>query len=412
MNKKKVLFITTQFPYPLDNGGKIGAFNGISVIAPNFNVTVLSFSEEPEYMEEGILYFSKKLPMVFFEKPILHDIHIRNRKFKLVNAILKGYIRRAPYIVSKFVSNTMYRKIDEKFRDEYYWDYIFIDYLNMSIYGEYVEKKYKNRYGKIILKDHNIEYELVKQESDSASLLKKCILIPEWMRTKKYEINQIKKADYVFSVCDSNTNWMKKYNPKSFTMFPTYEMLKIERKMPCNHNILYMGNLSWKSNMEGLEWFVRKTLPLVCDAIPDVKLTIVGSGPAVNVFENHPNINYLGYVKDIQHIYDDQSVFIVPLFDGSGIRIKILEAFNNEIPVVSTLLACETIGAENGKEIIIANSPEDFANSIIELLNNNPLRTSMIKNAKDFLNRRFSLPARQVEFLQCLEEDELQEEYI
>ena len=406
MDKKKVLFITTQFPYNLDNGGKIGAFNGISVIAPNFSVTVLSFSEEAKYIEEGISYFLKKLPLVVFERPVLHDIHIRHQKLKLVNAILKGYIKGVPYIASKFISDAMYRKIDEKFQKKYYWDYIFVDYLNMSVYGNYIEKNYKNRYGKMILKDHNIEYELVKQECDSSSLLKKCILIPEWMRTRKYEINQIKNADYVFSVCDSNTNWMKQYNQRCFTMFPTYEMLKIEREMPSNHNILYMGNLSWKSNMEGLEWFVRKAFPLVCDVIPDAKLTIVGSGPSANIFKNHPNINYLGYVKDIQHIYDDQSIFIVPLFDGSGIRIKILEAFNNEIPVVSTLLACETIGAENGKDIIIADSAEDFANSIVELFDNYQLRKDMVKNAKDFLNRRFSLSVRQMEFLRCLEEDE------
>ena len=152
--------------------------------------------------------------------------------------------------------------------------------------------------------------------------------------------------------------------------------------------------------------FVRKAFPLVCDVIHDAKLTIVGSGPSANIFKNHPNINYLGYVKDIQHIYDDQSIFIVPLFDGSGIRIKILEAFNNEIPVVSTLLACETIGAENGKDIIIADSAEDFANSIVELFDNYQLRKDMVKNAKDFLNRRFSLSVRQMEFLRCLEEDE------
>ena len=69
-----LLFITTQFPYPLDNGGKIGAFNGISVVSDKYDVTVLSFTEEPQYIEEGIRYFKSVLPNVTFETPVFHDI--------------------------------------------------------------------------------------------------------------------------------------------------------------------------------------------------------------------------------------------------------------------------------------------------------------------------------------------------
>ena len=113
----KVLFITAQFPFPLDNGGKIGAYNGLSVVSTNNEVTCLSFTENPEYTKEGIRFFAGKLPNLKFENPIIHDIHIRNKKIKLFNTMLKGYITNRPYVTSKFDNNEMFKLIDKCFLD-------------------------------------------------------------------------------------------------------------------------------------------------------------------------------------------------------------------------------------------------------------------------------------------------------
>lgn len=393
-----MLFITTQYPYPLDNGGKIGAYNGISVVSEEYDVTVISFSEEPRYVEEGIDYYKNLLPSVRFCSPIIHDVHIRKKPFKLFKALGLGYLKKMPYIVSKFIDDDMFKTIDSMFIDDSHWDVVFIDYLNMWSYGEYIVNKYINQINHLILKDHNIEYELVKQEAEKSSFLKKCLLSYEWKRTLKYETQAIKKADLVFSVCQSNTEWMRQYNKNSWTMLPTYTMLDKPKGDCENESILYMGNLSWKSNMDGLKWFVNDVFNKIIEEIPNVRLKIVGSGPSDNPFAGFKNIDYMGYVKDVSNIYDDQSVFIVPLFEGSGIRIKILEAFNNEIAVVSTTLGCETIGAKNGRDILIADDIEAFANAVIYLLRDKELNNKIRVQAKQFLMDNFSLEARQSEF--------------
>lgn len=156
-----ILFITTQFPYPLDNGGKIGAFNGICVVSRDNNVTVLSFSEQPEFINEGMAYFKDELPNVRFERPIFHSVHIRKKPFTLARVMLKDYLKNLPYVTAKFENKNMYRLIDENFVNQR-WDIVFIDYLNMQVYGEYISKKYKEKYRYMILKDHNLEYEIVK----------------------------------------------------------------------------------------------------------------------------------------------------------------------------------------------------------------------------------------------------------
>ena len=399
---EKCLFITSQFPYPLDNGGKIGAVNGIKIIKKFFDVTVLSFSEEPEYVDEGISFLSTELENVVFEPPVNHAIHIRKNPCKLMKAMLAGYIKCMPYIVSKYQKNEMYSLIDKAFNTEIFWDLIFIDYLNMEPYGDYITKNYLNRFKYIVLKDHNIEYEIIKQASENSSFIKKAVLELEWRRTRRYEINAIKKYKCVFSVCDSNCNFMSKYNSKSYTMLPAYNSNSKSYEICNEHNILYMGNLSWDANMTGLEWFVKDVFPIIRCQVPDAKLTIVGSGPASNPFKGIDGITYLGYVKDIDKVYENEAVFIVPLFEGSGIRIKILDAFNNMIPVVSTTIGCGTISANNGEEILIADRSKEFAERVVELLIDHKKNEMIARNAKDFLNREFSEEAIQCKFAKDL----------
>lgn len=393
----KVLFITTQFPFPLDNGGKIGAYNGLLVVSQNNEVTCLSFTENQEYTDEGIKHYREVLPNVNFVKPITQDIHIRDKKIKLAKAILKGYLTKRPYLTSKFENQKMYQKIDECFVNQS-WDMVFIDYLNMYVYAEYIRKRYRRQYKYLLFKDHNKEYEIVKQASENQCGLKKIILAKEWERTLEYEKNAIKEANVVFSVCEDNTSFMKNYNKDTYTMLPTFFAKPIKEANNIDNKILYMGNLSWGANMEGLKWFVDSVFPLIREKLSDVTLTIVGSGPIKNPFVDVPGVIYKGYVKDIERLYDDYTVFIVPLFEGSGIRIKILDAFNNNIPVVSTLIGCGTINAKDRVEIMIADDAEKFSSAVVELLTNKKMRSELVVNAKQLLMREFSLDARVEEY--------------
>lgn len=399
----KMLFITTQFPFPMDNGGKIGALNGISVVSSAYDVTVLSFSEEPDTIFEGMRYFKEKFPDVKFINPVIHDVHIRKKTLKLIFVILRSYLKKLPYLSAKFEDQKMYKLITQMFKNKIVWDVIFIDYINMNVYADYIRRNFNNQFKHLIFKDHNIEYEIIEQAANSSNGIYKAFLKFESGRTFRYEVEAIKNAELLFSVCENNTGFLRKYNSKAYTMLPTYDVLPHRALLPKQNNILYVGNLSWKANMDGVEWFVEKVLPCIKKEIPDVLLTIVGSGPSKNLFADIPEVKYRGYVKDIDKIYDDQKVFVVPLFEGSGIRIKILEAFNNEIAVVSTALGCATIKAKSGKELFIADGVQDFAKAVILLLSDDDLNNSIRMSGKTLLCDKFSLIKRQEEFRSIVE---------
>ena len=391
------LYITTQFPYPLDNGGKIGAFNGISVVSNDDDVTVLSFTEERDTVEKGIAYFNDIFDNVTFKNPIDHEVHIRKKPLKLMTTMLRSYLTATPYVAAKFVNSQMYKLIDACFEENYY-DVVFIDYLNMYPYARYIKKHYASQFKKMIFKNHNIEFEIVEQEYRKQSGWKKWLLNLEWRRTKQYEIKAIEENNPVFTVCDENTDYFKSFNDNVFSMKPTYDITDKQTALSSEKSILYIGNISWEANMNGLKWFVDNVWPQILQKQPEAVLNIVGSGKTENPFVGIQGINMLGYVEDLDILYRAHRVFIVPLFEGSGIRIKILEAFNNNIPVVSTTLACDTIGAEHAKEIYIADTAEHFSNAVLELLDSDMINVSMSQRAKEFLKQHYSLSVRKQEY--------------
>lgn len=397
----KTLFITTQFPYPMDNGGKIGALNGIEVISSLSDVTVLSFTEERNTVNEGLAYFQDKLPRVTFDDPVDHLVHIRKKPLKLIKTMLSSYASGVPYVAAKFDNAEMYKRIDACFEASRF-DIVFIDYLNMYQYAAYIRKKYAGRFSKMLFKNHNIEYEIVEQESKKQSGLKKLLLDIEWRRTRNYETKAVAESSMVFTVCDENTQFFRQHNPNVHSMKPICSLNAVDYKQTSKNSILYVGNVSWQANMEGLKWFVDNSWQKIRQQVPDAQLNIVGSGNVENPFTDVEGVNFLGYVDDLDALYQQHRAFVVPLFEGSGIRIKILEAFNNEIPVVSTTLACETIGATHAREIMVADTADDFARSVIKLLQSDELNRQQAALAKTFLKQHFSLASRKQEFQDLL----------
>lgn len=392
---KNILFITTQYPYPLDNGGKIGAFNGISVLDEKYRVIVLSLSEEKNFLE-GEKFFSNKLRTTEFVEPIYHPIHIQKKYLLLLYVLIASFFKRIPYLTLKFKNKKMFRKIDEIILKNRF-DILFVDYLGMALYGEYIIRKYKNKFNLFVIKDHNIEYEIFKQRLNNGKFIKKVFFNWIWKLTKKYELETIKKYDLVFTVCDDDRLFLQNYNPNIFSMKPTFNIKPYRKELTDKHKLLYIGTLSWKPNSDGLLWFFENVWVDLRKIIPDITIDIIGGGLKENIFKKYKGVNYRGYVKNIEETYKEFKIFIVPLFEGSGIRIKILEAFNNDIAVISTTPGCDTIGATNEKEIIMADDKESFINGIVGLLENDDKNNKIRKSAKDFLKNSYSLSFRKEE---------------
>jgi polysaccharide biosynthesis protein PslH len=158
--------------------------------------------------------------------------------------------------------------------------------------------------------------------------------------------------------------------------------------------LLYVGNMDYTANAHAVIYFCKEILPLVRRAVNDVELWIVGSDPLPEVRRLvGDGIRVTGRVDDVVPYYRQSSVCIVPLRAGSGIRLKILESMALGRPVVSTSLGCEGLDVEDGTNIMIADSTEQFAEKTIRLLTDAALRDSIASNARQLVETHYDWDA-------------------
>ena len=133
--------------------------------------------------------------------------------------------------------------------------------------------------------------------------------------------------------------------------------------------MLFLGSFRHLPNQEGLNWFTKKVLPAVLQQKPRARLVIVGSEPPPHhSLPNLPdNIELRGFVEDVREPLGRYAVFVCPILSGSGMRVKLLEAFAAGIPVVSTPLGAEGLTEKDGEICALAEDPAEFARKIVEL---------------------------------------------
>lgn len=141
----------------------------------------------------------------------------------------------------------------------------------------------------------------------------------------------------------------------------------------------FVGTFVYWANTDGVQWFIEKVWPLILERYPMATLRLAGER-GENIFKGR-NIEALGWVRNMEAEMANWSLTIVPVLAGGGTRIKILEAFSRRCPVVSTSVGCYGHDVEDGSELLIADTPEDFAMRCLHLLENPADGERLTKNA-------------------------------
>lgn len=158
-------------------------------------------------------------------------------------------------------------------------------------------------------------------------------------------------------------------------------------------HLLFVGTLGYGPNQDGIVWFCNEILPLIRVSSPkNVKLTIVGYNPPAEVkaLETAGNVVVTGGVESVTPYYRDSDIVIAPIRYGSGTRIKILEAMSHQRPVISTTLGAEGIDVKPGENIMIGNTPEAFAASCLELIQNTGQRQDIGQRGRRLIEEKYS----------------------
>lgn len=166
---------------------------------------------------------------------------------------------------------------------------------------------------------------------------------------------------------------------------------KLGQEQLIPYNIFYIGALDWIPNQEGLIWFIEKVWPLILKKVPSVNFYIAGRNAPKwleKVFEK-PQIQFYGEIENATDFMTRNGIMVVPLFSGSGMRVKIVEGMALGKAIISTSIGAEGIEAMNGQDLVIADTITSFADDLIKLLSNNELSKELSINAKEFVRKNY-----------------------
>ena len=143
----------------------------------------------------------------------------------------------------------------------------------------------------------------------------------------------------------------------------------------------FIGLYSYLPNLEGMKWFVRSCWPLIKQQVPDARLRLVGKDTDGPLKPNAPDVDALGYVADAASEMATWSAMIVPVRQGAGTRVKIADAFSRKCPVVSTKLGAYGYDVQSGRELLLADKPDDFAQACVSLIRDRVAASAMADRA-------------------------------
>jgi polysaccharide biosynthesis protein PslH len=230
--------------------------------------------------------------------------------------------------------------------------------------------------GPKVIFTHNVEAVIWRRRYEVARHpLWKALSWYEWRRMRAAEQRYLRRADHVLAVSQNDRNLFGSFlDPHKLTVIQTgvdVDYFKPAPDIEQSDSLVFTGSMDWLPNEDGVAYFIREILPLIRQQVPQVSLRIVGRKPSADLESlaaRQENVELTGWVEDVRPFLARGAVCIVPLRIGSGTRLKIFEAMAMGKAVVSTSIGAEGLPVQPGENILMADDPHTFAQSVVSLL--------------------------------------------
>ena len=372
--KPKLVIILSRFPYPLEKGDKLRAYYQIKGLSKQFKITLICLTDKYIYDE------NKNALAPFCEHIYIFKL---NRILKIINLTL-NLLSEKPFQTAYFWQYHIHKKIS-KLLKENEPDYIFAQLIRTT---EYV----KDYHACPKLLDYMDAFSKgIERRIPEQNIFTKFFFKQEYIRLKQYEryIFDFFEDHIIISEQDRNyINHIKSHEISILKNGVDKSLFDINYNTFKSYDLIFTGNMSYPPNIAASLYITNKILPLLNK---DINLLISGVTPHISIRKlASSNIEVTGWVKDISESYLKSKVFIAPMFLGTGLQNKLLEAMALGIPCVTTTMANTALGAKPEESILIADDEFEFKDQINRLLSDDMLYEKIRLNALSFVKSNFS----------------------
>lgn len=387
-----ILWLSQNVPYPPTTGALQRNYNLLKGVASRHNVYLIAFNQKALLpTEREVEEANKALKKLCAHVEIL-PIPSDASKVAWYKLVLLSLLTRDPYTVNWLKSNEMHSKIKEamhkiKFDLVHYSTISLVEYVNDAANLPKV------------LDHHNIESFMMRRRSEKEkNMFKKVYFYCEAWKLQSVEKLYASNVGVNLTVSRLDAEKLRSLYPEANVELcengsDTTYFMPDNRVSPEVGHLLFVGGLDWYPNRDAMLYFCKDVWPQLIREKPNVKLTIVGAHPPESLKQvavRDHRIRLVGYVDDVRPYFQKADIFICPIRDGGGTRLKILNAMAMGKQIITTSIGCEGIDLIPGKDVLIADTPEDFVKQVQWLLSNPTLKSELGMRGRKLVEEKYS----------------------
>lgn len=391
----RVLFLTQIIPYPPNAGPRVKTWHVLNYLTQRgHEVTLVSFVRPDEEPYVPVL---RKLCHAVYTVPI------QRSRVADVGYWLRSHLSQRPFLIERDDLREMRQQVRHLLATEPF-DVVHADQLTMTQFALDVAQVGAGKRPFIIFDAHNATWTIWERMRENAPAFLKPVYRLEENRIKQYEAMLVKEFDHTMVVIDPDRDALlagiKNGRAQQLTTRISSIPIAIDanklqptQRHPGSRNIMTLGSLNYPPNADGIRWFMRDVFPLVQARVPDVTLTVIGKNPPADFLQmaeaSQGAIDVTGYVDDLTPYMEAAALMVVPVRAGSGMRVRLLEAFARAMPTVTTTIGLEGIHATHDQEILVADTVETFADETVRLLEDVALQETLARNGRSLAETRY-----------------------
>ncbi|HLP29578.1 MAG TPA: glycosyltransferase [Candidatus Didemnitutus sp.] len=352
----KVVVILSRFPYPLEKGDKLRAFQHLkNLAASGHEVHVIALSD--------VTVLPQHREMV---RPFCTSITVLPLSFgaRVMN-LLRSFVRGLPLQVGYFLSPQAQKRVNELL-DSLKPDVVYCQLIRTATYFQASASKVPS-----IIDYQDAFSRGTEQRIASAPWLLRPLYRRELRKVQDYESRSYAWFNEHIIISEQDRSVMFGGGGQDVTILPngidtTFFAPRAEAR---TQDVTFVGNMNYPPNVDAAVFLVRTIMPIVWRLMPDTRVVIAGASPhrTVRALASE-RVEVTGWVDDIRSRYATTRVFVAPMRIGTGLQNKLLEAMAMRIACVTTPISHEPLGAQSGRDIRVGHTAEELAAHIVELL--------------------------------------------
>lgn len=385
----RVVWLSHFIPYPPRGGNAQRSYNLIRQAAKSFEVSLVALNVRGANPGEVAEY--EKALKNYCNEVEIWDPPYPWRGPRWQAELVRSAASNIPFTLRPLYSKRLRQRWEELLA-RHPGALVHIDAIDLALFADSTAGFSK------VLNHHNCESQLLLRRAErEANPLKRKYLVLEAQKLAGWERYLSGRFNVNVTVCEEDLQRLRTLNPNAH-IHVVENGVDTDHFQPMDvpeepHSLIFTGSLDWQPNISAIQFFVREIWLRVKRDCPDAKLLVAGKSPPESVLrlaKEDSSITVFPSPEDMRPLLACASVYICPLLEGGGTRLKILDAMGMGKPVVSTTVGCEGLRITSGENILVADTPEEFSDLVLQLFANESRCRRLGENARDLVESIYS----------------------